>query len=119
MDERVNNTLHKKVEAKMDGSQGSLTTRVKIIDYLFVLKLEREVTKISDDKGKSPSVIWKINGMYKILREARRNTNVESEQFLFGANGYKLKVLMEPSGDLSRSDKNGRLCLLLPYDHDR
>ena len=87
MDERVNNTLHKKVEAKMDGSQGSLTTRVKIIDYLFVLKLEREVTKISDDKGKSPSVIWKINGMYKILREARRNTNVESEPFFSRANG--------------------------------
>ena len=32
VDERVNNTLHKKVEAKMDGVQGSLTTRVEIID---------------------------------------------------------------------------------------
>ena len=51
--------------------------------------------------------------MHKILREARRNTNVESEPFFFGANGYKLKVLMELSGDLSRSDKNGYVSFYL------
>ena len=72
-----------------------------------------EVPKISDDKGKSPSVIWKINGMYKILREARRSPDVESEPFFSRANGYKLKVLMEPCGDLSRSGKNGYVSFYL------
>ena len=45
--------------------------------------------------------------MYRILREARRSTDIESEPFYSGANGYKLKVLMQPSGDLPRSGKNG------------
>ena len=106
VDERVN-TLQKKVEAKIDGVQASLTTRIEINDYLYDLRLEREATRVFDNKRESPSFIWRINGMNRILREAKRSTDVESEPFLSGANGYKLKVLMQPSGDLSRSGKNG------------
>ena len=51
--------------------------------------------------------------MYKILREARRDTDVESEPFFSRANDYKLRVLMEPSGDLSRSGKNGYVSFYL------
>jgi len=112
VDERVN-TLQKKVEAKIDGVQASLTSRIEINDYLYDLRLEREAARVSDDKRESPSFIWKINGMHKILREARRSTDVESEPFFSGVNGYKLKVLMEPSGDLSRSGKNGYVSLFL------
>ena len=112
VDVRVN-ALEKKVEAKIDGVQASLNTRMEINDYFFDLRLEREATRVSDDKRKSPSFIWKIIGMYKILREARRSPDVESEPFFSGTNGYKLKVLMEPSGDLSRSGKNGYVSLYL------
>ena len=116
LEERVNervNTLQKKVEAKIDGVQASLTTRIEINDYLYDVRLEREGTRVSDDNMESPSFIWKINGMYRILREARRNTDIESEPFFSGANGYKLKVLIQPSGDLSRSGKNGYVSFFL------
>ena len=106
MDERLD-IVQKKVEAKIDGAQASLTTIIEINDYFYDLRLEREATRVSDDKRKSPSFTWKVNGMHKILREARRNTDVDSDPFFSGANGYKLKVLMERSGDLSRSGKNG------------
>ena len=106
MDGRVN-TLQKKVEAKIDGVQASLTTIIEINDYFYDLRLEREATRVSNDKREPPAFIWNINGMYKILREARRSPDVESEPFFSGANGYKLKVLMEASGDFSRSGKNG------------
>ena len=33
--------------------------------------------------------------------------------FFSGANGYKLRLLTEPSGDLSRSDKNGYVSFYL------
>ena len=112
VDERVN-TLQKKVEAKIDGVQASLTTRIEINDYLYDLRLEREATRVFDNKRESPSFIWRINGMNRILREARRSTDVESEPFFSEANGYKLKVLMKPSGDLSRSGKNGYVSFYL------
>ena len=112
VDERVD-ALQRKLEAKIDGVQASLTTRMEINDYLYDLRLEREATRDSDTKRESPSFIWKINGMHKILREARRSTRVESEPFFSEANGYKLKVFMEPSGDLSRSGKNGYVSLYL------
>ena len=112
VDERVN-TVQKKVEAKIDGVQASLTARIEINDYLFDFKLEREATRVSYDKRESPSFIWKINGMHKILREARRIGDVESEPFFSEPNGYKLKVNMEPSGELSRSGKNGYVSFFL------
>ena len=107
------NIVQKKVETKIDGAQASLTTIIEINDYFFDLRLEREATRVSDDKRKSPSFTWKVNGMYKILREARRDTDVESEPFFSRANDYKLRVLMEPSGDLSRSGKNGYVSFYL------
>ena len=103
VDERVNT----------DGVQASLTTIIEINDYFYDLRLEREATRVSDDKRKSSSFTWKVNGMYKILREARRDTDVESEPFFSRANDYKLRVLMEPSGDLSRSGKNGYVSFYL------
>ena len=116
VDGRVN-TLQKKVEAQIDGVQASLTTRIEINDYFYDLRLEIEVTRVSSDKREPPAFVWKINGMYKILSVARRSPGVESEPFFSGANGYKLKVLMEPSGDLSRSGRNGYVSL--PCDHER
>lgn len=112
MDERVN-TLQRKVEAKIDGVEASLTTRFEINDYLFDLKLEREATRVSDDKRESPCFVWKINGMHEILRLARNIVDVESEPFFSEANGYKLKVVMEPSGEWSRSGKNGYVSFYL------
>ena len=107
------NTLQKKVEAKTDRVQASLTTIFEINDYFYDLRLEREATRVANDKREPPAFVWKINGKYKILREARRSPDVESEPFFSGANGYKLKVLMEPSGDLSRSGKNGYVSFYL------
>ena len=53
VDERVN-TLQKKVEAKLEGVQASLTTGIEINDYLYDLRLEREATRVFDDKRESP-----------------------------------------------------------------
>lgn len=112
VDERVD-TLQKKVEAKIDVVQASLTSKIEINDYLYDFRLEREVMRVSDKKKESRPFIWKINGVHKTLREAKRNTWVESEPFFSEANGYKLKVLMQPSGDLSRSGKNGYVSFYL------
>ena len=98
---------------KIDGAQASLTTIIEINDYFYDLRLEREAMRVSNDKREPPAFSWKINDMYKILREARRSPDVESEPFYSGTNGYKLKVLMEPCGDLSRSGKNGYVSFYL------
>ena len=113
VDERVN-SLQKKLDAKIDGVHASLTARIGINGYRYDLRFEREAKRVSGDKRESPSFIWKINGMHKILREAWRGSDdVESEPFFSEANGYKLKVVMEPSGDVSRSGKNGYVSFYL------
>ena len=123
LEEKVNekvDTLQKRLEEKVSEVKKDLTSSIDINHIVLDVRIDREIREISDEireisdkKKKSPSFIWKINGMHRILREASRSTSVCSDPFFTEANAYKLKVLMKPNGDLSRSGKTGYVSFYL------
>lgn len=110
VDEKVC-ALQKKLEEKVGAVKADLTSKIDINNYVLDFRIDREVREIrrnqSDQKKQSPSFIWKIIGIHRLLREATRSTDVKSEPFFTEPNGYKLRVLMSPNGELSRSGKTG------------
>ncbi|KAL9954680.1 hypothetical protein ACROYT_G042246 [Oculina patagonica] len=116
VDEKVC-ALQKKLEEKVGAVKADLTSKIDINNYVLDFRIDREISEIrrnqSDQKKQSTSFIWKISGIYRILREATRNTSVKSEPFFTEPNGYKLRVLMKPNGDLSRSGKTGYVSFFL------
>ena len=112
MDEKVC-ALQGKLEEKVGAVKADLTSKIDINHFVLDFRIDREIREISDKKKKSPSFIWKISEIHRLLSEATRSTNIKSDPFFTEANGYKLRVLMRPNGDLSRSGKTGYVSFYL------
>ncbi len=110
VDEKVC-ALQKKLEEKVGAVKADLTSKIDTSHFVLDFRIDREIREIrrnqSDQKKQSTSFMWKISGIHRLLREATRSTDVKSEPFFTEPNGYKLRVLMKPNGDLSRSGKTG------------
>ena len=111
MDKEVD-ALQKKFEEKVSEVQKNLTSKIDIKNYILDYEI-REIRETSGKKKTSTSFIWKIDGIHQILRESKQNTSVNSDSFFSEPNGYKLKVLTNPNGELSRSGKTGYVSLYL------
>lgn len=109
------NTFETKLQEKVSEVQTNLTSKIEKIQIdNYVLRWQiSDLERKEKNESLPPPFIWKITGFREIVKDAKRNTAIESAPFFTGANGYKLKITMKPNGDLSRSGKSGYISLYI------